>query len=263
MPFNLPAPDETPLPRSPLALVVCQLRFPQSMQAMEPRVMLAVHQDLGGEQGSYPIREQSTSHTINIPVLGVPAQPVVTEQPSWRFSSVSRDWTVSLATGHVSLETSAYAGWQDFHDRFNVLLEAIIRHVNPELEERLGLRYVDRLTEPEVNDPGEWRPYINAELLGPALHVGLGGAVRSIQQAIDLDTGDDVQCSMRHGFFEDPSRGGTLTYLLDYDIYRQRLVGLNCGDVMVALDRFHTVALQLFQTSITDEMFESMKVPRG
>jgi uncharacterized protein (TIGR04255 family) len=50
---------------------------------------------------------------------------------------------------------------------------------------------------------------------------------------------------------------------LDYDIYRQRLVGLNCGDVMVALDRFHTVALQLFQTSITDEMFESMKVPRG
>lgn len=255
MSFRLPEPDELLLPRSPLALVVCQTRFEEVPAVSDARTMLRVQEALGGRDGEYPRTEKNTAQTINVPVSGSHVQPLMAlQQAGWRLASDAGEMAVALMPDHFSLETTAYQGWDDFRARFVRLLRAVAEHIDPVLEQRVGLRYINRLTEPVVSHPGRWAEYIASELLGPALHARLGPAIRASQQQIDFDPEGGTQCSMRHGFFRDPSRQGAVTYLLDFDVYREGTRPFDQAAILEAVDTFHHLVLQLFQQSITPAM---------
>jgi uncharacterized protein (TIGR04255 family) len=156
---------------------------------------------------------------------------------------------------YVSLETSAYTTWSDdFRPRLAQLLEVVSVHVSPAMEQRLGLRYVDQITEPVVSAPQEWRDFISPELLGPILHPRIGPAVVASQQQVELDLGEEVRSILRHGFISDPARDGALGYALDFDIYREGIRAFDIDDILGTADHFHLRALQLFQQAITPKM---------
>ncbi len=173
MRLELPAPDTTRLEKSPLQLVVCQVRFEDIPSVTDPRLALAIHGRLGGREGPYPILEQLKGEQLEV-TLGIGGSPIATQTSplnGWRLFSQGRDWIVSLLPGSVSLETTAYTIWDgDFNSRLASLLDAVSEELRPALEQRLGLRYVDLLTEPEVTSPVGWQGWVETKFLGPILH---------------------------------------------------------------------------------------------
>ncbi len=258
MPLALPAPDKRQLARAPLALVVCQIKFEELLEVADSRKALAFHESLGGRNGLYPRLERLKNQTVNI--QGGPMglqQSVMQPQLGWRFLAAEGDWTVALMPDHVVLETSRYTTWSgDFEHRLGNLLDATAQHISPVLEQRVGLRYVDRITEPLVKEASGWRDYISPAFLGPVLDAPIGDAVRAAQQQIDLDLGDGITSSIRHGFFADPTRDGALTYLLDVDVYREIGQPFDVAGIKAALRTYHERSLQIFQRVVTPRMLD-------
>jgi uncharacterized protein (TIGR04255 family) len=70
----------------------------------------------------------------------------------WRFASAEGDWQVALAPDFLALETTRYTSRDDFVGRFRQALEALGQHVKPEITDRLGVRYIDRVSGEHFSD---------------------------------------------------------------------------------------------------------------
>jgi uncharacterized protein (TIGR04255 family) len=256
MPLDLPVPRKGRLARSPLALAVCQVRYEDLPSVTGSQAMLAIHQSLGGRKGQYPIAEQFELTTLNVQIVGpAPQSPTSVIKKGWRLRSEDSRWAITLMPDHVALETTKYTTWEDdFRIRLAALLDAVTEHVRPTIEQRLGLRYVNRIVEPKVGKPTELRDYIASELLGLILHEDFGEMVSGAQQQLDLDAGEGVHIAMRHGFIRDGDREGAPTYLIDFDIFRQGVQAFDVEDIKVSADSFNELALRLFQRSLTEKM---------
>jgi uncharacterized protein (TIGR04255 family) len=167
-------------------------------------------------------------------------------------------WVVSLMPDHAALETTAYTTWDEFQPRLATLIDATAEHVRPTFEQRLGLRYVDRIRELELATAPEWEPFIAPELLGLAGHPQLGQAIKTAQQQILLDVDDGVQCLLRHGLIADEQRG-VADYVLDYDVHRVRSRPFDAESIKEAAEVFNRAALQLFQASVRRELMERFR----
>lgn len=256
---HLPAPDQARLPQSPLDLVVCQLRFEAQPQVADAALALAVQASLGDER--YPRLEQVQAQTLNV-VIGPGAVPPSMQPPAatgWRLQSPDVQWGVSLMPDHVALETTAYTVWEEFRDRMSALLEATAEHVAPGIEQRLGLRYIDRISEVNARTPRDWVPFIAAELLGLVRHEALGQTVTGARQQLLLDLGAGFSCAFTHGPLPEP--GGGMSYLLDYDLSREGGRAFDAESVGTALEILHVDALKLFQASVTADLIDVFRAP--
>lgn len=256
MAVELPAPRRGRLRYAPLALVVCQVRFELQAASFAPSHMFAIHEALGGARGLYPKVEEMRAggFTVQVGPNGLMSgdTPVLS---GYRLQSDTSDWFVSLMPDHVGLETTRYTTWDDdFKERIRSILEAANAVVGPQTEQRVGLRYVDRITRPMVTHPAQLREYLIPELLGIALHETIGPGVRSSQQQVDIECSSDARCTLRHGYAADPTRNNALTYVLDWDIYREGIRPFDVPAIRDCLDGFDDLALRLFQATITPVM---------
>lgn len=256
---DLPEPDTTRLARSPLELVVCQIRHERRLVVGDGATALAVHETLGGATGPYPSIDEVSGAELNV-VMGMGAPDLrETKSSGWRLTSADGAWVITLMPDNFSLETSAYTTWSgDFAPRLEALIDAVDEHVKPTIEQRIGLRYVDRINELGLTDLAGWRSYLRPELLGLVLHPQLGPGVRQYVQQVVIEFADSVLAGLRHGPVIEPGRE-VVDYQLDYDIFRQRGRSFDASVVKAAAAQFNIYALQLFQATITDELLEELR----
>ena len=140
-PLNPTPTPEVPLPRAPLARVIAQARFPPILAIRDPD-KVADFQEAVRE--AYPHLSREQVHRIE---LGGQT-PNVSQGLIWRLADREKDlgWRVSLGVDFVALETSCYDSRADFLDRLRAVLSAVELAFNPVSANRLGLRYIDRLT---------------------------------------------------------------------------------------------------------------------
>jgi uncharacterized protein (TIGR04255 family) len=244
-----------------LELVVCQVRHERRLVVGEGSTALAIHEALGGASGPYPSIDEVSSAELNV-VMGVGAgTPNVRESKTsgWRLTSADGTWVITLLPDNFSLETSAYTTWaDDFAPRLDALIGAIADHVQPTFEQRIGLRYVDRINELGLTDLAAWEPYLRPELLGLALHPQIGPGVRTYQQQVVVELDDGVIAGLRHGPVVEAGHDH-VDYQLDYDIFRQGGRPFAADAIMDAAARFNIYALQLFQATISDALLEELR----
>jgi uncharacterized protein (TIGR04255 family) len=145
-PLTSQPPDEIPLKEAPLILVIVQLRFPPIL-SIEESSFVASFQEAVREK--YPIlQSEKTSRFIFGPQGLMPTEPQVV----WRFADLEGNWRVSLAPDFIALETISYLSRSDFLERLETVLTALDEHIKPASVERFGLRYIDRLTEPDITN---------------------------------------------------------------------------------------------------------------
>jgi uncharacterized protein (TIGR04255 family) len=255
MPFDLPAPSTEKLSRSPLTTVVCQVRHDRLATVSDAKHVLEVHEAL---HDLFPVLEDNATQSVTI--TGGPGgiQPLVTSpEKGWQFRSPDGAWSVVLMPEFFALETSRYEHWDDFRDRADRTTRAIAGGLAPSMERRIGLRFVDRLTERAVERPIDWRGRVEDALLGPVAHPALGPSVIAAQQLLQLDAGDDVQVVLRQGCI--PEAEGVLVYVLDHDCARERVQPFDADRVLETIELLHLRALQVFQAAITPEYFQELK----
>jgi uncharacterized protein (TIGR04255 family) len=274
MVLNLPPANRRRLVDSPLELAVCQIRFEETLAVSDPKAILAIHGDLGGAGGPYPKIEQvkGPSFQVSVSAEGSAESRSLPQVAGWRLQAKDGSWIASVMPDFVALETSAYTTWEeDFGPRIGALLEAVERHVQPVLEERVGLRYIDKLTGLSVHQASDWTNYLVPELVGIVMHPNLGPAVNTTQQQVDLILGEDVRCTMRHGILKDET--GSPSYVLDCDVHRQAARAFETEEIRATLEQFSEFALQLFHACLdtkylarlmgTDVMPESSPLEAG
>lgn len=145
-PLTGPLAEEVPLRNAPLERVVAQVRFPPMLAVAKPE-FTASFQDAIAD--AYPNSKQELVQRLEPRPSGLQLSDPA---PIWRFVDASGFWTASLTLGFLALETRRYESRSDFIARFQRLLEALAQHVQPHVIERIGIRYIDRITGPAIDD---------------------------------------------------------------------------------------------------------------
>lgn len=138
---------EVPLPRAPLTFVVAQARF-ERIASISNEEFIAGFQE--AIRAVYPVmrREQQAG------VLIGPDGRVVTADGGtvWRFDERPAAWEVALAPDAVAISTTRYTSRSDLINRLATVLEAAQRELRLRFCDRLGVRYVDRVTDDQLLD---------------------------------------------------------------------------------------------------------------
>jgi uncharacterized protein (TIGR04255 family) len=145
-PAVAPPPPEVPLAKAPLVRVIAQVRFPLVV-GVERRDFIAPFQETVRE--TYPVlRQEQTQGVLVGPAWVTP----VPGQTAWRFSDVDGRWRLSLTPDFLALETTSYKRRSDFLLRLRDALIALDRHIEPQIVDRLGVRYIDRIVGDDVRE---------------------------------------------------------------------------------------------------------------
>jgi uncharacterized protein (TIGR04255 family) len=255
MPFQ-PKPLDPPEPRqirfecSPLALVVCQLRF-EHLGSPSEEALRTLKQSLS----DYPVVQPVQNVQIQV---GPPGAQTSTDR-GWRFSSLDEAWNVSVLPDSAALETTAYVDWEDFAARLERVIDVVREALEPRVEVRLGLRYVNEIRMPKLDSPAKWTDYLRPELVALTASELFAPAAFNAQQAIQASVDGDAVLNFRHGF--PGTRDGALSepvYLLDFDCYREGQRTLDVGEVMDLTARFNNILTSLFQWCISEKLWEEL-----
>lgn len=173
-PFGSPV-DEVPLPSAPLALVVVQVRFERIASILEEQFIAPFQEAI---RDAYPVMHAEQQAGIIVTPDGR-----VTPAPGsniWRFDERPTSWQVSLAPDFVALSTPTYTSRQDLLARLAVVLTAAAQHLRVRFCSRLGVRYLDRVTDPALLE--QLPALVKPEVLGAAVvELGDPEAVRQHQ----------------------------------------------------------------------------------
>jgi uncharacterized protein (TIGR04255 family) len=252
-PLSGPPPAEVPLPEAPLVRVIAQVRFPPILAIGDSKTVAPFQETI---RAAYPISEDERVHHI---VLGPSGGPNVKEGHVWRFGDRSRNWRVSLGTDFVSLETKAYESRADFLDRLREVISGVETTLNPQEAQRLGVRYIDRLTGPAIERISD---LVNREVLG----VSLTPVGQTAQHVLtdSLFSAEEGQIRARWGNLPpnstiDPEAlepDGKPSWVLDLDMFRY-------GPQTFATDQLTNTATQfaqriytVFRWIVTDEFLK-------
>lgn len=245
--LQFPDPDRRVLPGAQLELVVAQVRFEAIDEVADSSIGLALGTALDAATSWSEVRSQRSR-----------AEGGARRRDGWEFSTDDGAWTITVLGDQVSLATARYTRWSDFSARLATVIAAVSNVLRPKLEQRLGLRYVDRLTRPRVEKPYGWNGWISEAFLGPLAHDLLGPYVRSTQQQLDVALGSGRSAIARHGAFPDPSEAGLVSYLLDFDVYRDGMRAFHPTALLAEMKEFNRLQLQLFQAAVTPALLDEL-----
>lgn len=159
MPPKFPSFNSIKLKNSPLQLVVCQVRFPPILE------LAAGHPPTKFQEAVkklYPV----TQHNQSIEMRNLSGEsPILHPSHHWRFDDKDSHWTVTIGDTFLSLETAHYNQFNDFVDRFDKVLKIASDLFPIEIRDRIGLRYIDRISQSSCPDlPENWRGFMQPVL---------------------------------------------------------------------------------------------------
>ncbi len=168
-PLTAPSPAEVPLPNAPLVRVITKINFPAIVSIGKSEFIAPFQEAL---RETYPVLRPERTVMIALSNVEAPLP-----QTTWRFSDVKGAWRVSLAPDFIAMETTAYVSRADFIERLARVVSALVEHVNPQVIDRIGVRYIDRVTGESIHDIAK---LIRPEVIGViATH-----AARHVQHAM-------------------------------------------------------------------------------
>lgn len=194
-PLAGPLPPEVPLSSSPLIRVLAQIKFPTILAIGTNDNEIAAFQEK--IRPIYPILEREQSFNL---YTSPSAPPEVRPMVIWRFRDLKNHWQVTLTTEFVTLEALQYLSRADFSVRLENVLAAVQSIYAPSAATRVGVRYVDCIKSPHLEQI--------EELFKPAV---LGIHMSEIGKAADANM---TECLLRAEEGQIQCRWGLLLLVL-------------------------------------------------
>ncbi len=255
-PLTGPPPPEVPLTDPPLVRVIAQVRFPL-IASVEKRDFIAPFQEAIRE--FYPVLRPEEERSV---VLG-PQGVVDTTRSNtlWRFSEASGAWRVTLAPTFLALETTEYTSREDFMERLRRILGALKEHVDPQVLDRIGVRYIDRVSGENLSAlPQLVRPEVAGILRSPLA----ARAQHAVSQSVFILPGNTGQITARWGLLAphstiDPGALDPIdepSWILDADASQSFQAGSRRLDVDSVVEQARGFAeriYSIFRWAVTDE----------
>lgn len=201
-PFG-PSVPEVPLAKAPLVSVIAQVRFPPVMKIEADGAFVATFQEAIRKE--YPILRPERQLGVMVGPGGIQPQDAGTV---WRFETKDPDaWQVTLAPTFVSLSAKRYTRRSDLLARLTVVLQALEAWLSPDVCDRIGIRYVDRISGDSLSRLSK---LVRPEVLGVAGDDAALGNVEVVHALSDSIFRLDESTELR-------ARWGTLPARATYD----------------------------------------------
>jgi uncharacterized protein (TIGR04255 family) len=249
-PLEAPLPAEVPLSDAPLVRVIAQFRFPEIL-SVEQREFVAPFQE--AIRKTYPILRQEQTQGILLSLSGsASAKP----QIAWRFSDTEGQWRVSLTPEFLALETTKYVSRSDFFGRLKVLAEALDEHIEPSQLDRLGVRYIDRITGDAVDDIAK---LIRSEVRGITGTIAATHVVHALSESMFELPNARVLARwgcLPPGATVDPAAiepASEKSWILDLDMFSTAPVPFVVEDIVVEAQRYAERIYTIFRWVVTDD----------
>ena len=248
-------PPEVPLTDPPLVRVIAQVRFPL-IASLEKRDFIASFQEAIRE--FYPVLRSEEGRSV---VLGPQGVVDTRANTLWRFQEARGAWRVTLAPEFLALETTKYTSREDFMGRLRVVLAALKEHVNPQVLDRLGVRYIDRVSADNLSAlPQLVRPEV-VGILGSPLSVL---AQHAVSENVFLLPGNAGQLTARWVLLAprstiDPGALDAIdepSWILDIDAFQSFQTGGRRLDVDSVVEQARSFAeriYSIFRWAVTNE----------
>ena len=244
-------PERISLDPDPLVRVVAQVRFARVLSVREQSFVAPFQEAI---RRSYPLVERETQELV-APGTGGALQ--VAESVLWRFSDAEHNWQVTLSEDFVALDCNDYSNRVDFLSRLAQTLGAVGSHVGPVLTSRVGVRYTDRLSEPD--DLEQLPEFVRPELLGLAsAKLGEGEAVSELTQAEFIMGQVRLRGRWGHlppGATHDPSIEGvgSPSWILDLDAFTEITTPFDPRSCAAEAERYAGIVYGFFRWAVSDE----------
>lgn len=251
-PLTAPPPPQVPLADAPLVRVIAQVRYP-IIASIEKREFIAAFQEAVRQH--YPVLREEQGGSV---VLGPQGVMEARSNTAWRFEEVDGAWSAVLAPDFLALETRHYTDRTDFLQRFSMMLQALKDNVGPEVVDRLGIRYVDRVSGENLEDLEKLvRPEV-AGILGTPLAPFVNHAIAENVFRLPEESG---QVTARWGLLPaqvtvDPAVVDVLdepSWLLDIDAFRADTQEFDVDAIASQSQRFAESIYGIFRWAVTDE----------
>jgi uncharacterized protein (TIGR04255 family) len=258
--MRLPEYDRVLFKKTPLRLVLGQVRFPILPRFAEAGFLAPFHEAI---RRQYPkaSRENQITYNLNQKGLQTSAGDVL-----WRFSTRDKIWSVVLGEEAVTLEVRGYSSINEFLERFLDILEIAAKNLQIDERTRLGLRYVNELRHPDGSDLGGWRSLLTPEFVGFGASDLLDGTSEHMFQEVRIRRADGI-LAIRHGLMmgtviEPPSSAPPPSgpfYLIDLDYYDNAERSLDLSQIAEQMKSYNDIQYRFFRWTLGEKLFAYME----
>jgi uncharacterized protein (TIGR04255 family) len=243
---------------SPLANVICQLRFPpllriESEPPVEFQERIRQYFPLFERAPTSPIPQMAQLPAEIAQLIGA-RRPNVT----YIFRTEDQQTTLTLSPESISLSTDDYKQWEQFRASLHRPLRALTEIYKPSFFSRIGLRYIDAIGRKSLGLQGRrWVDLLRPEILG---ELGLPqfdeSLIQEAQRVIRLKSpGGGEMVSIRHGLAEQEGSDETY-YMIDLDFYTDEKMEVERAET--TLEGFNRRAGHAFRWCITETLHRAL-----
>jgi uncharacterized protein (TIGR04255 family) len=261
-PFAFGDPDtgNVPLNRAPLIRTIAQVRFPHLTRFTTNEDAVA-HSIAGALADQYPLMSVGNETAVTITAEGISEMTSPTRL--WRLASGDRSWQVTFCGTFLSIDTSRYESRSDFAQRLSEAWTALNRHIAVPYIERLGIRYLNQLT--DLEHLGRLPEFVRPEILGVAMAQDDDAVLASSLTEARYRFADNASFLARWGLLP---AGASIensgpsydypTWVLDMDSFREYSAGTQGGETIYEDVRELALrAYQFFRWTVTEESLDA------
>ncbi len=230
------------LKKPAIEVAVAELRFPPNADVVTQEAGLAFRDHLRDAGYVMDGFESAVTQDFSVEVTQTGGQTTTNVSArGWQLKDNASGLAVVLMPSSLVVQTNRYSRWSESLEP--VLLTSLA--LLPDLLEvsmrtRVGLRYVNRFSDPTATSPSAWATKFDETLLGPISGGPLREKILSSHQQLELDCGAGVFGVLRHGAFVDSAAQRSYSYLLDIDVFNpmtERFDADTTGEIFKSLNR--------------------------
>lgn len=249
---NLPDPDRALLKHSPLQQVSLsafwaqEVEFPNDAGVLF-QAALKDHVNLQKAQ------------LIPATLMSISTQPGQLQQyhqeKGWQLAR--QEFTASIYAESVVVEDRRYAGWPAFVERARPVIAAAKALRGPKIRNRLILRYVNVLNDPDADAVTYWRNKIRQPYLGVADNDALASALATQVGFYNLkQDAHDIQLRTGAGFAQAEGRWG---FTIDVEATERSIAAFDIDAIFAVAAEQNTICLKLFQLVIEPKYLAKLR----
>ncbi len=249
--------------KSPLAEVICQLRFPEIL-SIEANVPAQFQEAIRQEFPVYSVRKETPPPVLS----GAPGNLQMQPQKSnnnYQFVSADGLWQINLTSKFLSLSCRHYSSWEDFAGKLDKPLAAFIQIYKPAFFQRVGLRYLNFISRRDLELEGiPYRQLIEPQYLGI---LGDEDVNEMTTNRCSMDAEFAIRGGCKCKLHTGPGmvkRNGQpdseVKFVLDLDVFMDGQLEIKLS--APALQTLQGQAFSIFRGAITDTLHQAMEPER-
>jgi len=176
----------------------------------------------------------------------------------YQWQSIDSRWHVSFGRRFISLFCTQYEDYEEFSQRLSTVVDALAKAIRVPLVERVGIRYVNRISDPRLVD--NLLAYVRPEVLGYSALIAEFPEVRLVSSANQAKYAvGDLALQVRTGVVPpgetvDPSVRPleVESWVMDLDAAAENVTPFDADGIVAQASKLSDVAYDFFKLVTTE-----------